>query len=112
MVIVNPSSGPGSSPSPSTQYAVAVHRLSTYSNVQKVGYIRTNYANRNISAVLADVETYANWTSQSTSLSMDGIFFDEMPYDYTSEKVEYVSRINKAVKTATGIDSDRLVSFP
>lgn len=111
MVIVNPSSGPGSSPSPSTQYAVAVQRLSTYSNVQRVGYVRTSYANRNISAVLADVETYSNWTSQSTSLAMDGIFFDEIPYDYTSEKAEYLSRINEAVKTASGIQSDRMVSF-
>lgn len=107
---MNPSSGPGSA-TPSTQYSTAVHRLSTYSNVQKVGYVRTNYAKRNISSVLADVETYANWSTISTGLAMDGIFFDEAPYDYTTTSGEYMREINKAVKSAAGIQSNRLVSL-
>ncbi|KAJ5618632.1 spherulin 4-like cell surface protein [Penicillium herquei] len=108
VIIVNPSSGPGSSP-PDTQYQVAVNRLSSYSNVQKVGYVPTEYATRNISAVLDDVATYANWTSESTSLSMDGIFFDEIPYDWNSTKAEYLIRINEAVKNSSGIQSPHLV---
>ncbi|KAJ5908941.1 hypothetical protein N7495_001623 [Penicillium taxi] len=109
VVVVNPSSGPGSSASPSTQYATAVNRLSTYSNVQKIGYVRTNYAKRNITSVLADVETYSNWSTQSTSLAMDGIFFDEAPYEYTTASDEYLRQINKAVKSATGLQSNRLI---
>ncbi|KAJ5261172.1 spherulin 4-like cell surface protein [Penicillium angulare] len=108
VVIVNPSSGPGSSP-PSTQYQVAVKRLSTYSNVQKVGYIPTNYADRNITEVLEAVATYSNWTSESSTLSMDGIFFDEIPYDWNSTKSEYLTRINEAVKSSSGIGSPQLI---
>jgi hypothetical protein len=110
VIIVNPSSGPGSS-TPNTQYATAVRRLDTYSNVQKVGYVPTHYANRNITAVLDDVAMYANWTATSTALGMDGIFFDEIPYDWNSTKAEYVSQINEAVKNSSGIQSPHLVSF-
>lgn len=110
MIIVNPSSGPGSS-TPSTQYATAVRRLDTYSNVQKVGYVPTHYANRNLTAVLDDVAMYANWTATSTALGMDGIFFDEIPYDWNSTKAEYLTQINEAVKSSTGIQSPHLVSF-
>ncbi|KAJ6115378.1 hypothetical protein N7486_001156 [Penicillium sp. IBT 16267x] len=108
VIIVNPSSGPGSS-TPSTQYATAVRRLDTYSNVQKVGYVPTQYANRNITAVLEDVAMYANWTATSTALGMDGIFFDEMPYDWNSTKAEYLSQINEAVKNSSGIQSPHLI---
>lgn len=110
MIIVNPSSGPGSS-TPSTQYATAVRRLDTYSNVQKVGYVPTHYANRNLTAVLDDVAMYANWTATSTALGMDGIFFDEIPYDWNSTKAEYLTQINEAVKNSSGIQSPHLVSF-
>ncbi|KAJ5771737.1 hypothetical protein N7520_002266 [Penicillium odoratum] len=108
VIIVNPSSGPGSS-TPNTQYATAVRRLDTYSNVQKVGYIPTHYANRNITAVLDDVASYANWTATSNELGMDGIFFDEIPYDWNSTKAEYLSQINEAVKNSTGIQSPHLI---
>ncbi|KAJ5949880.1 hypothetical protein N7454_001464 [Penicillium verhagenii] len=108
VIIVNPSSGPGAS-TPDTQYATAVRRLDTYSNVQKVGYIPTNYANRNITDVLDDVASYANWTATSTALGMDGIFFDEIPYDWNSTKAEYLSQINEAVKNSSGIQSPHLI---
>ncbi|KKK15244.1 hypothetical protein ARAM_005025 [Aspergillus rambellii] len=109
VVVVNPQSGPGSSSSPSSEYAAAVRQLSTYSNVQKVGYVRTSYATRNITEVLDDVETYSDWDSQSSALAMDGIFFDEAPHQYTSAAAEYMNRINLAVKNATGIQGDRMV---
>ncbi|PVH67326.1 hypothetical protein DL98DRAFT_600663, partial [Cadophora sp. DSE1049] len=38
IVIVNPSSGPGSLPYPSDQYTTAVQKLNAYQNVQTVGY--------------------------------------------------------------------------
>lgn len=110
VIIVNPSSGPGSSP-PDLQYQTAIHRLNTYTNVQKVGYIPTDYATRNLSSVLEDVAIYANWSSSSTSLAMDGIFFDEIPYDWNTTKADYLSHINSAVKNSSGIESPHLVSL-
>lgn len=109
-VIINPSSGPGSSAYPSEDYTSSVERLSTYSNVRKVGYVRTAYATRNITAVLDDVATYAGWANQSLTLAMDGIFFDEAPYDYSAAKAEYMQTISEAVKSSSGLRRDRMVS--
>ncbi|KAL2831505.1 Spherulation-specific family 4 [Aspergillus cavernicola] len=109
VVIVNPQSGPGSSDYPDQAYQVGIRQLDTYPNVQKVGYVRTGYADRNISEVLEDVATYSEWFSQSAALGMEGIFFDESPHEYSAEAAEYMNRINLAVKNATGIQADRTV---
>ncbi|PWY90402.1 hypothetical protein BO94DRAFT_565046 [Aspergillus sclerotioniger CBS 115572] len=108
-VIINPSSGPGSSAYPSDEYATQLERLSTYANVRKVGYVRTGYATRNITAVLDDIATYAGWSNESLNLAMDGIFFDEAPYDYAAAKVDYMKTINEAVKNSSGLVRDRMV---
>lgn len=108
---MNPSSGPGSTPYPNDQYTVAVGTLNTYQNVQTVGYVRTNYANRNISSVVAEISIYAKWASNSTSLAMHGIFFDEAPHEYVAESVEYMRIANQAVKDASGLQGSKIVSL-
>ncbi|PYH91622.1 hypothetical protein BO71DRAFT_358977 [Aspergillus ellipticus CBS 707.79] len=108
-VIINPSSGPGSSAYPSDEYITNIEHLSTYANVRKVGYVRTGYATRNISTVLSEVSTYAGWANRSLDLAMDGIFFDEAPYDYSAAKVTYMDTINEAVKSASGLQGSRMV---
>ncbi|PVH67459.1 spherulin 4-like cell surface protein, partial [Cadophora sp. DSE1049] len=110
IVIVNPSSGPGSLPYPSDQYTTAVQKLNAYQNVQTVGYVRTDYANRNVSTVLVDISTYAGWALNSSAIAMHGIFFDEAPHQYVLEAVEYMQVVNKAVKDATGLQGDKIVS--
>jgi hypothetical protein len=110
-VIVNPQSGPGETSSPDEAYQAALHQLDTYPNVQKVGYVRTGYAERNISEVLADVATYGGWQAQSSAFAMEGIFFDESPHQYAAETVEYLERINLAVKNVTGLTGERTVSL-
>ncbi|KAL3443105.1 Spherulation-specific family 4 [Aspergillus insuetus] len=109
LVVVNPQSGPGSTSSPDEAYQTALHQLSTYPNVQKVGYVRTGYAERNISDVLADVATYGGWEAQSSAFAMEGIFFDESPHQYAAETVDYLERINLAVKNVTGLTGERTV---
>ncbi|KAL4874592.1 Spherulation-specific family 4 [Aspergillus karnatakaensis] len=109
VVIVNPQSGPGSSETPDEAYQLAIRQLDSYSNVQKVGYVRTDYARRNVSEVLADVARYSDWHSQSADLAMAGIFFDESPHQYAEATADYLNRINLAVKNATGLQEDRMV---
>jgi hypothetical protein len=75
-----------------------------------VGYVRTGYAERNISDVLADVATYGGWEAQSSAFAMEGIFFDESPHQYAAETVDYLERINLAVKNVTGLTGERTVS--
>ncbi|RAH41110.1 spherulation-specific family 4 protein [Aspergillus brunneoviolaceus CBS 621.78] len=108
-VIINPSSGPGNTTYPDEAYSTEVERLASYANVRRVGYVRTGYATRNISSVLADVSTYAGWANQSAELAMDGIFFDEAPYVYSADKVEYMNTINAVVKNSTGLQGERMV---
>ncbi|KAL4914634.1 Spherulation-specific family 4 [Aspergillus aurantiobrunneus] len=109
VVVVNPESGPGSAALPDEAYQLAIRQLDTYPNVQKVGYVRTDYADRNVSEVLDDVATYSGWHAQSPDLAMAGIFFDESPHLYSDETVEYMNRINQAVKSSTGLQADRTV---
>ena len=108
-VIVNPSSGPGSSNYPNDQYSAELQKLNAYPNVETVGYVRTGYATRNITAVVSEVSTYAGWTSKSSALAMHGIFFDEAPHEYSAAAVEYMHSINQAVKNSTGLHGDKTV---
>lgn len=108
-VIINPSSGPGSSQYPDDHYTTAVQKLNTYPNVKTVGYVRTGYATRNISTVVSEVDTYAGWASKSSGLAMHGIFFDESPHEYSADAVEYMRSVNQAAKNATGLQGGKTV---
>jgi hypothetical protein len=108
-VIVNPSSGPGSSQFPDENYTPQLEKLNGYPNVDTVGYVRTGYATQNISLVVSEVATYAGWASKNSSLAIHGIFFDESPYEYSAAAVEYMHTINEAVKNSTGLQGDKIV---
>lgn len=109
-MIVNPEDGPGSSRYPSDDYIFQIQKLNTYSNVRTVGYVRTGYATRNITSVLQDVSTYSGWaTFNATALAVHGIFFDEVPSEYSSANAEYLKSINQAAKNASGLQPDRTV---
>jgi hypothetical protein len=75
-----------------------------------VGYVRTDYGNRNLSDVLQDISTYSGWANSRQGIQMHGIFFDEAAHDYTSEVAEYYRTANDAVKTAPGFAGDKTVS--
>jgi hypothetical protein len=115
-IVLNPASGPGSSPSPNDDYTAQIQKLNSYPNVRTIGYVPTAYATRNITSVLLDVSTYSGWlqlgstNTNSTGLAVQGIFFDEVPRQYSPEASEYLKTINKAVKNASGLLPDRMVS--
>ncbi|KAL4877936.1 Spherulation-specific family 4 [Aspergillus karnatakaensis] len=68
-VIVNPNSGPGSSSPPASEYVTGVETLNSYPNAHTLGYVRTNWANRDINEVKADIEVYSQWAAFSGSTS-------------------------------------------
>ena len=74
-----------------------------------MGYVHTSLATRPVDDVLADISVYAGWPS-TTNLTMHGIFFDEMPVNYSAATADYVGKIDGAVKGSEGIASPRLVS--
>lgn len=117
-VVINPENGPGDSSYPGDDYAPQIQSLNAYSNVRTVGYVRTDYASRNISSVIDDVATYSSWstnrtanTNTSAPLAVHGIFFDEAPYDYSPTIAKYMETINQAAKNMSGLLADRIVSL-
>lgn len=114
-VILNPDSGPGSSRYPGDDFVPQIQRLNSYSNVRTVGYVRTGFGTRNISSVLLDVSTYSGWATNasananSTGLALHGIFFDEIPSEFSEEADEYLNTINQAVKNSSGLLPDKTV---
>ncbi|RMZ75832.1 hypothetical protein DV737_g5105, partial [Chaetothyriales sp. CBS 132003] len=114
-VVINPEDGPGSSAVPSDDYLVELHNLAKYDNARVVGYVRTQWAARNITEVLREVQIYSGWSkinstaSNPSPIAMDGIFFDEAPSLYSTQTFEYMRTINQAVKNATGLAGNRTI---
>jgi hypothetical protein len=73
--VINPSNGPGAAWD--GNYAAAI-RLLRGVGASVVGYISTQYAARDPALVRADVDT---WMSMYAATPIDGIFFDEMPWE-------------------------------
>ncbi|WP_257387039.1 spherulation-specific family 4 protein [Tahibacter caeni] len=84
-VIVNPDSGPGATPvDPNYVAANGQGPLATLAATDAllVGYVATDYGNRPLATVLAEMTRYfdaAYW--RNTGLRLDGFFFDEMSND-------------------------------
>jgi len=109
VIIINPSSGPGNSTVPNDQYAEQISRLNNITNVKTVGYVRTDYANRAIDDVLADVSTYSGWFTANASLGMHGIFLDESPHQYLSTSASYMRNVTSAIKSASGVQGSKMI---
>jgi Spherulation-specific family 4 len=86
--ILNPASGPGATRDP--KYVDAVNRLRTAGG-HVLGYVATNYGNRDMTSVTKDIVTYRLF------YNVDGIFIDEMAN--TQERLSYYERIYKYIKS-------------
>jgi hypothetical protein len=66
--------------------------------------------------VLLDISIYSGWATNpndganGTTLALHGIFFDEVPNEYSPETATYLSTINQAVKNASGLLPAKTVS--
>ncbi|KAJ5669746.1 Cell surface spherulin 4-like protein [Penicillium macrosclerotiorum] len=98
-IIVNPSSGPGDTTYPDESYIAGVAQLNSYDNVEVIGYIPTNYAERTKSEVVADIKTYAGWSSYTKkNITVSGIFFDEAPRTNENSKISYMKSVSATAK--------------
>jgi hypothetical protein len=108
--VVNPNSGPGADTLPDGNYTREISRLNSYANTQLVGYVATNWGQRNTSAMLDDIGKYGNWSSASNgTVSVRGIFFDEIPTQFTPANAKRLQEINAAVKLNSGLGSNPFV---
>lgn len=116
-IIVNPFNGPGLTQYPENNFVTEIGKLNAYENVRLVGYVRTTWATRDVSTVLADISTYSGWSAlesfdDNSTIALAGIFFDETPSIYSPEAAAYLGTINQAVKNASGLLPEKLVSRP
>jgi hypothetical protein len=89
IVVLNPNSGVGSSKN--KDYMNAFHSI-VLAGYTPVGYISTRYANRDISSVKAEIDTYAEWYGAK------GFFFDEM----STTNPNYYSQLTLYAKSRWG----------
>jgi hypothetical protein len=104
-VVINPASGPGLDSLPDANYSMEIPKMTAHANVRVLGYVATTYATRAQDLVMKDVQTYANWPTNSSNpgLAVKGIFFDETPQQYSAGALTYFEEITAAVKKLPGL---------
>lgn len=109
-IVINPGNGPGATRQPGNgdaNYITGTSKLNSYSNVETVGYVRTNWAATPIETVKADLDVWASWSSyKSADLEMRGIFFDEAGSDYN-----YLQQATAYARQVLGRDTTIVCNF-
>lgn len=94
IAVMNPASGPGTATSANADYTRVVNYC--HAKRQKViGYVYTDYGNRSIAAVKADIDKYY------TLYRVDGIFLDEMSNSATDSIKTYYRSLYTYIKAKT-----------
>lgn len=80
-------------------------KLKNYSNIRTLGYVATNYTNKPIDSLVAEIHTYAIWSQllNDTRVAVDGIFFDETPGPYDWKAHDYLALATQEVKGSPGL---------
>jgi hypothetical protein len=88
LAIINPKNGSGSAQDPN--YVTGIQSLQS-SGIVVLGYVHTNYANRDLNLAMNDTDNYKNW------YGVNGIFFDEM--SNIVENKNYYASLNSHAKS-------------
>ena len=89
VVIINPNSGPNNAP-PNTDYQQGIKDLHQ-AGIKIVGYVPSNYSNRDIRSVKTDIDLYTK------HFKVDGIFIDEAAS--STEKASYYQQLYQYIKS-------------
>jgi Spherulation-specific family 4 len=89
VAIINPNNGPNGMP-PNADYQQGIKDLHQ-AGIKVIGYVPTNYANRDLPAVKVDIDLYIKY------FHIDGIFIDEATS--TSEKLTYYQQVYRYIKS-------------
>jgi hypothetical protein len=87
--VINPNSGPGTSASTSYQNLMSKKPSGT----KLIGYVYSDYGNRAISSVEADIDKYYTWYP-----SVDGIFVDEANNNSCTVELNYYRTLYNYIK--------------
>jgi hypothetical protein len=101
-LIINPSTGPGTTEYPEDVFITAIDKLNSYSNTKILGYTYTRQGTRASSDVEKDIATYANWaTYAGQNISLSGIFFDEASNGSDPSKLAYFQKLSRKYKSSS-----------
>jgi hypothetical protein len=101
-LIINPSTGPGTTEYPEEVFITAIAKLNSYSNTEVLGYTYTKQGTRASSEVEKDIATYANWASYTMqNIRLSGIFFDEAPNGEDPSKLAYFQSLSRKSKDSS-----------
>ncbi|MDO5089475.1 MAG: spherulation-specific family 4 protein, partial [Leptotrichiaceae bacterium] len=98
-VIINPDNGSGDNPDPNYIRQIEMNKSA---GIKNIGYIRTEYRDRSVAEVIAEVDTYFRLYGEN---NISGFFFDEIKVD-DNRSVEYMQSIYNYVKSKS---PDKLV---
>lgn len=107
-MVVNPNSGPGSTPLPDGNYTREIPRLNSHANVRTIGYVSTNYGKRDLKTMIKDVNVYSGWAEHA--LMMHGIFLDETPSLYDFSAASAYEQLATQIRSVSGFGVNPLVS--
>lgn len=88
VAIINPNNGSGNTQDPN--YVTGIQNLQS-AGIVVLGYVHTNYANRDLNLAMNDTNNYKNW------YNVDGILFDEMSNAVGNEN--YYKSLNDHAKS-------------
>ncbi|KAF2710541.1 hypothetical protein K504DRAFT_405813 [Pleomassaria siparia CBS 279.74] len=113
-VIINPCSGPCMGSLPEAPYLTEMPKLKNYANIRTLGYVATNYTNKPIDSLIAEIDTYAKWPAllNESRVAVDGIFFDETPGPYDWRAHDYLTLAKNEVKSNAGLGQQVIVHNP
>ncbi|RMZ66808.1 Spherulation-specific family 4 [Pyrenophora seminiperda CCB06] len=109
-VILNPCSGPCMGSLPDQVYLDEIPKLHSHPNIHTLGYVATNYTDKPLESVLAEIDTYASWptVTNSSNMRVEGIFLDETPSSYDPDAYAYLETAGRAIRNSS-VFADRFV---
>jgi hypothetical protein len=106
--VINPSSGPGTSTLPDSNWIREITKLNSYKNVKSIGYVSIAYGKRSLDTVTEHVNHYAQWPSGDPGLTMHGIFVDECPNVADDHIVDYIQSVEQTIKKILPMESSNI----
>jgi hypothetical protein len=97
---------------PDQVYLDEIPKLRAYPNIRTLGYVATNYAEKDIEDVLAEIEVYSRWpkVTNIAKMRVDGIFLDETPSTSDADDYAYLKRASQAIRNGTTF-GDRFIGM-
>lgn len=69
---------------PEAPYISEIPRLSDYPNIKTLGYVATNYTDKPLENVVAEIERWEDWPSllNDSRMAVDGILYASVPCNF------------------------------